>query len=66
MNQLTECLLVVFVLFAIIRWYKHRRGKMSILERHGIPGPKPHIIFGNLTEYEAMPNVLWDSHLTQT
>ena len=27
---------------------------MSILERHGIPGPKPHLIFGNMSDYNSI------------
>lgn len=46
-------LLIISLAILAIIWYVSRRRSMSILARNGIPGPKPHIIFGNLREYNS-------------
>ena len=40
---------LLFILFTLLfAAYLHRRRAMSILARHGIPGPKPNLLFGNM------------------
>jgi len=38
---------------------------MTLLERNGIPGPKPNLIWGNLREYLSTPNVEWNSKMVE-
>ncbi len=44
---------VILLSFGLLYWYEWRKKLMSVLERNGIPGPKPHLIYGNMKEYEA-------------
>lgn len=43
----------VLLLILSLLWYWQRVNRMSILRRNGIPGPKPHLIFGHLREYNS-------------
>ncbi|CAL8129570.1 unnamed protein product [Orchesella dallaii] len=53
-------------MIALVALFIHRRQfRMSILQRHGIPGPKPNLWWGNLFEYLKTPNVEWDSQLVE-
>ena len=47
-------LLIAFICISIGVFYYQRVRRMSILERHGIPGPQPHLIFGNMSEYNTI------------
>jgi cytochrome P450 len=46
-------LLLVFIsfVFLLIFWYNWRKRLISKFKRNGIPGPEPHLIFGNIVEY---------------
>lgn len=48
-------MLLIFTIISIflIFLFFQRIKRMSILKRNGIPGPKPHLIFGNMKEYYA-------------
>lgn len=54
---------VTFVTMAIIFWYVSRIRLMRLLRDSNIPGPKPHLIFGHMNEYNSTPNVIWDSRM---
>ncbi|CAG2164390.1 unnamed protein product [Oppiella nova] len=41
------------ICIALALFYYQRVRRMTILERHGIPGPKPHLIFGNMFDYNT-------------
>jgi len=43
-------LAIVLVLFSV--FYLFRRRKLSLFEKHGIKGPTPNILFGNLNEFK--------------
>ncbi|XP_054167645.1 cytochrome P450 3A24-like [Oppia nitens] len=44
--------LILTIVVGIIVWYKWRKRLMSQLKRNGIPGPEPHILWGNFKEYQ--------------
>lgn len=46
--------MLVAILFAtlLFAWLIQRYLRMTLLQRNGIPGPKPHLIFGNNAEIE--------------
>ena len=46
-------ILSIFCVFFALFYYQ-RVKRMTFLERHGIPGPKPHIIFGNMNDYNIL------------
>ncbi|XP_067144163.1 cytochrome P450 3A14-like [Centruroides vittatus] len=46
-NAIFFTLLFLFVFL----WYRKRKNDMTFFERLNIPGPKPHFITGNLSEY---------------
>ena len=43
--------IILIVIVSILLWYRYRIKRMTLLERNGIPGPKPHLIFGNMHQY---------------
>ena len=47
-------LLIAVLSLALILFYRRRVRQMSVLKRNGIPGPKPHFIFGNLFEMRSL------------
>jgi cytochrome P450 len=43
---------IAFTLIAaILIWYNWRKRHMSLLKRNGIPGPPPHLIYGNIKDW---------------
>ena len=42
---------MLILLFVV--WYKWRTNLMKTFDRYGIPGPKPHLIFGNFADYKT-------------
>ncbi len=46
-------ILLNFLPVIILLWYYQRLKRMTILERNGIPGPKPHLILGNFRDYNS-------------
>ena len=41
------------VLILIVIWSVTRYRRMTLLSRHGFPGPRPHFLFGNMLEVHA-------------
>ncbi|XP_054161812.1 cytochrome P450 3A24-like [Oppia nitens] len=50
-NESYLSIVITGLISALIWFVWQRKQRMSILERNGIPGPKPHLIFGNMFEY---------------
>lgn len=45
-------LFAICVVCGLFYWQRVRR--MTFLRRYGIPGPKPHLIYGNLKDYNTL------------
>ena len=52
-----EMLIVAGVFILLCLWLHQRLRKMSVLNRNGIPGPKPNLIFGNVFEMRDLSPV---------
>ena len=53
--ELSISLWILFIiLICIATWYYKRSNLMSILNKNGIPGNKPHLIFGNLLQKKRL------------
>ena len=46
-------------------YIRSRRMRLSVLQRFGIPTIEPDNFFGNLRQYQAQANVLFDSNLVK-
>ncbi len=51
--MLFKILSLILLIVLIIVWYIWRKRLMTKLKRNGIPGPEPHLIFGNIKEYQT-------------
>ncbi|XP_067133429.1 cytochrome P450 3A8-like isoform X2 [Centruroides vittatus] len=63
----TNCsaLIIVFFITWMIIWLARRKSKQTLFTKYGIPGPKPHILSGNLFEFkgEGNPNEVFTTWL---
>ncbi|RWS21725.1 Cytochrome P450 3A24-like protein, partial [Leptotrombidium deliense] len=50
-------LLILFSVTVIVYYISWRKRLMSVLQKHGINGPKPHLIYGNLLDFKKEINV---------
>lgn len=54
----TIAALSAYLLLKIAVFYKNRHSLYQLFRRHGIPGPKPNLIGGNINLYESKPSYM--------